>query len=393
MRRATNRSIISNGILGGVAAFGYVVYPLVLAIRTQWLADPVPPEPLRWPAVSVVVPAYRERSVIAWKVENLRENGYPGALEIIVVAEDTPTADAARATGVRVIAPAERLGKAAALNLGVAAATSQVVVMTDANAELVPGAIASLARWFSDPGVGAVAGEKQVATGTEGVYWRFESWLKRRESRTGHTSGLVGELAAVRRDAYMPVPANVVADDAWIALDVIGQGHRLVYEPAARTTEEASSSLGAEWERRTRIAAGLDAVLIRRWRELVPGLSTASFQLWGHRFVRKSVGPIAHAVLVRRAVMNARKSVAAQAFLAIHAGAAVGLAAQVSGRTAPRPLRLGGHMLFLQLVALGGLIRLVRRDVSGAWPKPEREGLPDDAAPAEPLPLVDDASG
>ncbi|MFQ5425961.1 MAG: glycosyltransferase [Gaiellales bacterium] len=226
MRAPVGTSLIFNSLLGAVAAFGHVVYPLVLALRTRRLVDPIPPTPLRWPAITGVIPAYRERSVIGWKIENLRDNGYAGRLEIVVVAEDEPTAAAARAAGVRVLASGERLGKSAALNLGVAAASGSIVVITDANNRLAPGALAALTRWFSDPDVGAVAGEKRVDDEAEGVYWRFESWLKRHESRTGHTIGLVGELAAFRREAYRPIPAGVMIDDLWIGLDIIAATRR-----------------------------------------------------------------------------------------------------------------------------------------------------------------------
>ena len=90
-------------------------------------------------------------------------------------------------------------------------------------------------RWCGTstiPDVGAVAGEKVEADGGgEDLYWRFESWLKQREWRLGTTIGLVGELAAIRTDAWRPIPTDISTDDLWIALDLSGRGYTIAYEP------------------------------------------------------------------------------------------------------------------------------------------------------------------
>ena len=92
-----------------------------------------------------------------------------------------------------------------------------------------------LVEHFADPAVGAVAGEKLEDDngGGESLYWRFESWLKQREDRLGTTIGLVGELSAIRAEAWRPIPRDVATDDFWTALDVIEQGYRIAYEPGA----------------------------------------------------------------------------------------------------------------------------------------------------------------
>ena len=364
--RATTVALVA------VAAVGPVLYPAWLAWKTRRLADPAPPEPDDWPSLSVIVPAYREQQVIAAKIENTVANGYPGSLEVLVVAEDEETASAAAATSARVINGAERRGKAGALNAGVDHATGDVVVLTDANAMVEAGGLARLVRWLDDPTVGAVTGEKRITSaGGESVYWSFESWLKRRENRTGTTIGVGGELIAVRRAEYVDLATDTAVDDFWLALDVADQGRRIVYEPQARVLEEGSESPRVEWERRTRIISGFLDAIWRRPHHLLPGDPIAG-QLWGHRLVRSSPGPLAHALLVVRALRRAPRSPVALAFLAIHV---YGLAAFLRQQRGERPGRFGrvvAQILFLQAAGIGGTLRWARGDRPALWPKPER---------------------
>jgi cellulose synthase/poly-beta-1,6-N-acetylglucosamine synthase-like glycosyltransferase len=359
-------------LLAVVGAFGHVIYPSWMALRSRRLAAPDPPVPNGWPGVSVVVPAFRERNVIAAKIEDIAGNGYPGPLQTIVVADDPETAEAARATQAEVIDANGRLGKAEAINRGLAAARNPIVVLTDANARIRPGAIAALVRWFEDESVGAVAGEKRVLGDSQAPYWRFESWLKRCESRSGTTIGLVGELAALRRELHRPLPRDVWVDDLWLALDVIDSGSRILYDDSALADEDPSPSWRDEWERRTRIVSGALDVLWRRRSLLVPGRSPVALQLWGHRLVRSSFGPLSHAALLLVAVRASRRSLLASAFCIGHAAAAVALARQLRGKPVSRGEMILAQVLFLQAVGIGGTFRWLRGDRPALWPKGDR---------------------
>jgi hypothetical protein len=355
--------------------YGHVVYPIYIGLKSRGLAEPEPCDPESWPAVTVVVAAYREAAVIGAKIDELTRDGYPGDKEIVIVADDVATADAARRPGVTVLFSGERLGKIEAVNRGVEAASSPIVVLTDANAVMAPDALRTIARRFGDPAVGAVAGEKRVddPSGVQGFYWKFESWLKRCESATGTTLGVVGELLAFRRDLFRRIPEGVGVDDAWIALDVVEAGQRVVYEPSAYTMESSSPTFRDEWERRIRVVAINLDLLWRRREVLVPGALPVTPQIWGHRLVRSSFGPMAHVALVGLAVpAAARGSRIARMFLAGNAFGAASLAAVASGRRQPAPVRLAGQVFFLQAVALGGVRRFLDANRDAAWPKPER---------------------
>jgi len=377
-------------LLGAATVYGHVLYPVYIGLKSRGLTTDVPDDPAEWPSVSVVVAAYRESTIIATKLDALMATAYPGQMEIIVVADDEETASSARRAGVRVLATGERLGKARAVNRGVSAATNDIVLLTDANATLAPDAVCAAMRHFADPAVGAVAGEKQVddPQGAQGFYWRFESWLKQRESATGATIGVVGEFLAFRRSAFRPLPADTAVDDAWLALDLLESGLRVVYEPEAYSVEDPAPSFQEEWERRTRIVAGNLDMMWRRRDLLSPGSLPVTPQLWGHRLVRSSAGPVAHLALIGLSVPAARHSWGARLFLAGNAVGAASAAALAAGRQVPGPTRLVAQVFFLQAVALGGIRRFLAGDRPAVWPKPDRlpeigRGPRSDGTPAD----------
>ena len=382
------------GSLVAVAAAGHVLYPAWLAWRTRGgrgraAVTPEAAEPGASPELTVVVPAYREAGVIAAKIDDLRANGYPGSLEIVVVADGDPeTAAAAERAGARALTGPERLGKSQALNRGFAEATTPLVVISDANNRLVPGALVALVEHFADPAVGAVAGEKleDDGGGGESLYWKFESWLKQREDRLGTTIGLVGELSAIRAAAWRPIPPDVATDDFWVALDIIEQGYRIAYEPRARALDPPADSLAASWERRIRSVSGALHIMVRRRRQLQPSAGLVAAELWGHRLSRYTVGPLAHLALLVMAVAKVRSSALARAFLLANLAASAGLVVgarageptgDVPEGAAPRRLLAtasagAGQVMFLQAVALGGMVRYARGNRSTMWSTVER---------------------
>ena len=400
----TRRSRLSTAALVAAASTGHALYPGWLALASRRRSAPRVTDPVAWPAVTVLVAAYRESQCIADKVRDALANGYPGSLEVLVVAEgDIETAVRAEAAGATVLTADERLGKAQALNLGFSKVTTPFVVVSDANNTLDPGALAALVRHFSDPLVGAVAGEKVEADGGgEDLYWRFESWLKQREWRMGTTIGLVGELAAVRTDAWRPIPADVAIDDLWTALDLSGRGWRIAYEPSAKAHEPPHYSLGQQWERRTRNVAGGLHVFRSRRSQLGPTSGLVAIEIWGHRLARYTVVPLAHLALLVGALRRLRTSTLAKLFVAGHVVATLALARKAAEPT-PSPSSAGGpgtatvpavddgvrtrrqvvamaarvanvlgQAVFLDAVALGGMARYLRGDRATRWEKVRR---------------------
>lgn len=370
-RRHATASAVT--LLAASAAGGHLVYPALLWLLAGRRRPPEPPEPSSWPFLTVLVPAYKEAGIIAAKVDDVGANGYPGELEVLVVADDDETAAAAQATPARVIAPGVRMGKAQAINLGMELAAADIVVLNDANNRLVPGSLAALARHFDDPAIGAVAGEKvEEDAGGEELYWRFESWLKQREWALGTTIGVSGELVGVRRKVWEPVPFDISSDDLWIALDYNDRGHAIAYEPTARSIDPPYGAAGERWERRTRMLAGSLFVFWRKRPLLAPARGVLALEIVGHRLWRSTLGPLSHLALVLLALGHAKRSRLAALFVAGHSVGAAALVWRESGRRLPGPLAGGAQVLYLQVVALGGMLRAARGDRVLQWAKAAR---------------------
>ena len=383
------------GALVGAAAAGHLLYPAWLAWRTRGGrgrtgAAPPPLGPDTAPDLTVLVPAYKESGVIAAKVEDLHANGYPGSLEVLVVADGDPeTAAAAEKAGARAISGPDRLGKSQALNRGFAEASTPIVVISDANNHLAPGALAAVVEHFVDPEVGAVAGEKveDDGGGGESLYWRFESWLKQREDRLGSTVGLIGELSAIRAEAWRPIPQDVAIDDLWAGLDIIEQGYRVAYEPRARALDPPAAvtrrPVGAPDAQRLGRAARADppprptAAVGRRRRRGTVGASDDPLH-------GEPAGPCRPAG--RRRVQGAHEPAGpglppCQPGCLRRLGRGRNQGRGADGGRVGRAMPLGvltavtagaGQVMFLQGVALGGMVRYARGDRSTMWSTVER---------------------
>ncbi len=219
------------------------------------------------PEVTLVVTAYNEEAVIREKITNTLALQYPPEkiryLFITDGSTDATNSILAEYPAIQLQQHPLRLGKMAAIQRAMEQVHSEIVVLTDANTILGEDAILWLCRHFSDPQTGGVAGEKRVilqpkddATSLEGIYWRWESWLKKQEADFHTVVGAAGELFAFRVSLYEALPADTITDDFMISMRMAARGYRIRYEPAATAMETGSLSIAEEWKRKTRIASG-----------------------------------------------------------------------------------------------------------------------------------------
>jgi biofilm PGA synthesis N-glycosyltransferase PgaC len=291
------------------AGYGAVIYCLVRLKRARRPAAAHLPRAGFVPAVTLIIPAFNEADCIGAKLANCRELDYPrDKLKVVVVNDGSTddTLDIARRFGrVEVLDRPVRLGKAAAINHAMDRVTSPIVILSDANALVNREAVREIVRHYADPTVGAVAGEKRIrrrgsaaATG-EGLYWRYESWLKGLDSELWTVVGADGGLLSCRRGLFAPLEHDAILDDFVLSLRIAARGYRVVYEPRAYATEEASASVGEELKRRIRIAAGGWQSMLRLRGLLNPWPhAILSFQYLSHRVLRWSVVPLLLLLLV-----------------------------------------------------------------------------------------------
>jgi cellulose synthase/poly-beta-1,6-N-acetylglucosamine synthase-like glycosyltransferase len=251
-----------------VVAYTYLGYPLLLALVGRVWARPRRVEPLG-ASVSVVLAVHNEEKNLPRRLEEfitlLRAGGPDG--EVIVVSDGSTdrSVEVARSfedRGVRVFALDRNRGKAAALTRGIGEAQSEVVVFADARQRWAQDALPRLLENFADPRVGAVSGDLvlEAAPGVMagvGLYWRYEKWLRRAESRVGSQVGVSGSISAARR-ALLPaaIPQGTLLDDVYWPLWVAMGGHRVVHDERARAFDRLPERPRDEFRRKVRTLAG-----------------------------------------------------------------------------------------------------------------------------------------
>ncbi len=220
------------------------------------------------PEVTLFIAAYNEKDFVAEKLKNSLELDYPREkLHMVWVTDgsDDGTPDVLKQyPGVEVHHLPQRNGKIGAMNRGMQFVKTPVVVFCDANTMLGRESIRRIVRLFSDPKVGCVSGEKRIfskekdsaAGAGEGLYWKYESTLKKWDAELYSVVGAAGELFAIRTELYQEVERDTLLDDFIISLRVAQKGYTIQYDPEAYAIETASANVKEELKRKIRISAG-----------------------------------------------------------------------------------------------------------------------------------------
>lgn len=267
------------------------------------------------PAVTYIVAAYNEEAWIAEKIENSLALNYPSEkLNLWFVTDGshdrTPSivGDYCKLypKSIKLFHQHERKGKIAAVERVMAFVETPITIFSDANTKVNADAILNIVRHYQDEKVGAVAGEKRIhmemkeeaSAAGEGIYWKYESFLKRLDFEFHSTIGAAGELFSIRTELYQPVESDTLIEDFVMTMRIAMRGYKIAYEPQAYAVERGSVSVKEELKRKVRIAAGaLQAVY--RLRELLNPFKYGklSFQYVSHRVLRWTLAPLALPVL------------------------------------------------------------------------------------------------
>jgi cellulose synthase/poly-beta-1,6-N-acetylglucosamine synthase-like glycosyltransferase len=300
--------------------YGIILYVLVLIKRLTGFSDKKVVDYSYEPDVTLFIAAYNEKDFVAEKVKNSRELDYPAdKLHMVWVTDgsDDGTPDLLRTfDGIEVHHLPQRSGKIGAMNRGMRLVKTPVVVFCDANTLLGKESIRRIVNLFSNPKVGCVSGEKRIfgkdkesaAGAGEGLYWKYESALKKWDAELYSVVGAAGELFAIRTALFQEVEKDTLLDDFIISLRVAQKGYTIQYDPEAYAIETASANVKEELKRKIRISAGGIQSVIRLSSLLnIFKYGTLSFQYISHRVLRWTLAPLALLFLIPVGIVLALK--------------------------------------------------------------------------------------
>ena len=282
-----------------LVVYTYLIYPVLLWLLAAGRKMPEYAPLSEWPETSLIIAAHNEEDVLHAKLENALAMDYPAERLDIIVVSDASTDGTDRiaaefaARGVRLHRQEVRGGKTEAQNAGVRLARGQFVAFSDANSMYAPSALKRLLAPFADERIGCVCGELQYANPDEqgagkgeGLYWRYEQFLKRRESLLSSALGANGAIYALRRELFVELRGDIISD--FVApLHAWRRGFRIAYEPTAVAIEYSSGRFGDEFRRRRRIVS---RSLYGLWTEAGVLNPLAhfffAFQMFSHKLLR-----------------------------------------------------------------------------------------------------------
>lgn len=256
------------------------------------------------PSITIVVPCYNEKDYILEKVKNTRELNYPNKKIIFITdgSDDGSDELLKQYSDIVVLHQAQRAGKSMAENRAIGFVDTEITVFTDANSTLNPDALLYIAQHFADEKVAGVSGEKKILynetdganSASEGLYWKYESLIKKYDSDFYTVVGAAGELFAVRTKLYTQMPADSINDDLTQSVMLNLQGYKIAYEPKAYAAETASANVQEELKRKIRMCAGAWQVMAR-YNSMFNFFKhpKLTFQFISHRVLRWTLCPLA----------------------------------------------------------------------------------------------------
>ena len=275
----------------------YFIYPLLLVVIARVRGKKAIKADIT-PFISLLVAAYNEENVIEKKLENCLSLDYPKEkLEIVVASESTDRTNELvekyKAKTVKLFAYSGRSGKSSLIYRTMPECAGEIIVLTDANAIFQPDTLRKLVRSFADKRIGCVCGSlkyvnpQNTAIGeSEGLYWKYETFIKKMEGRLQSVLGANGSIFALRKSLYSPISENM-GDDFELPIRVKQQGFGVVFEEEVLSLEEASQTTFQEFQRKKRIVGQfLISAFILLKKSFIPFQPLLLFQLVFHKILR-----------------------------------------------------------------------------------------------------------
>lgn len=372
----------------GLVVYHYLLYPaLIIGLAHLRPASHRVPDSSFAPRITLVIAAYNEERVIAAKLHNTFALDYPpDRLEIIVVSDGstdhTPEITSRfGAQGVISMHQPERRGKTAALNRAVDGASGEIIVFSDANNDFSPNALRELVKHFADRSIGGACGVKRIKPASErqasmgdSLYWKYESAIKLAEGRLRSITNADGEIFAMRCSLYRPVDEKIINDDAQLTIDIVRQGYRVIYEPAAQSHEYASVSIRDDFFVKVRMVAGGFQTVKENWRFLLLPRSWFAFTFLSHKLLRWLIPELLIAILLFSISLSTQPVYLALvlAQFIFYATALYGYGVVRKGGPLPAIIYVPFYFCAMNLAALCGLQRYASGWQTHHWRKAQR---------------------
>jgi cellulose synthase/poly-beta-1,6-N-acetylglucosamine synthase-like glycosyltransferase len=282
----------------GIISYAYVIYPLLVAILARIRGNSQTRRKEFRGSVSVILAAYNEETTIQRRLEELTQLLTATRLQTeLIVVSDGSTDDTARiardfhSSLVHVLELPVNLGKAMALTKACSLARNDVVVFADARQTWSAQALKLLLENFTEPSIGAVSGDLIVSSARGplagvGLYWKYEKWLRKQESRFHSMVGVTGAICAVRRKLFHPIPQGIILDDVYWPLQVAMQGYRVVHDERACAYDRLPEKTGDEFRRKIRTLSGNFQLVGQLPTALLPWKNPVWLQFISHKLVR-----------------------------------------------------------------------------------------------------------
>jgi poly-beta-1,6-N-acetyl-D-glucosamine synthase len=284
-----------------IIAAGWFGYPMALMFIAKLRASdraaaPCPQD--EHSSISVVIATRDDPHVISKKISNLRLSTYPTTDFEIVLSIDqrAPSSldeynEVLKDKHVLVISGDHPGGKAATLNAAVRASTGKILIFSDSCQNFEPSAISALKRSLVTTHYAIVSGNLQIAQhhpdrSLLGIFWRYELAIRRGETLIHSLVAVTGSIYALRREAWIPLPAGLICDDLYIPLLAVQRGYRVGFCNAAVAVELRTFSMAQEFRRKVRTMTGLIQVCVIRPSVLLPWANPIWVQFICHKLIR-----------------------------------------------------------------------------------------------------------
>jgi biofilm PGA synthesis N-glycosyltransferase PgaC len=365
--------------------FTYVGYPIVIGVLARLFPVPIrrsdaPPAGPGGPLVSVCLPVFNGAKFLPAKIDSLLSQDYPPHLLEILIYCDGCTDDSEEvarrlaassvaAGRIRVLASAVRRGKPAAINAVGVEAQGDLLLLTDVRQPFSRNTVAALAHALTDPGVGCATGNLVLAGGAaSGVYWRYENWIRRQESRFRGVVGMTGAIAMLRRADLMPLPEALILDDVFMPMQLVLRGKRVEFVTAAEAYDAAFED-DHEFRRKVRTLAGNFQLFALMPALLLPNKNPIWLETASHKILRL-MAPwimIGLAGISIAGALAAGTGIAPWLMPALVLAQLVFYAAAAAGRRAGRLGGVARTFVVLNSAAVVGLVKFIAGRQRVTW--------------------------